>query len=81
MVSESLRQLRGLTEDELIERHDTLAKITIVSSAHYLAELARRDLDRQTTAMLGYTRRMHILTVVILCCTIVNTVAVLASLR
>jgi hypothetical protein len=54
-MSETLAELRSLSDDDLIRRHDELAKRTAVGTNHYLQELSRRDQDRQTRAMLQYT--------------------------
>lgn len=71
-MSESLRELRLLSDDELIKRHDEHAQHTQVGINHYLAELSRRDLDRQTQAMLRYTWWITIMTGVMLLLTLIN---------
>jgi len=47
-MAETLAELRKLSDEEVIERHDALAKNTQPGTAHYLAEIARRDQDRPT---------------------------------
>jgi hypothetical protein len=42
-LSHALRNLRGLSDNELIEEHDRLARTTIVGVDYYLNELSRRD--------------------------------------
>ena len=86
-MSESFSELRALTDEQLIEKHDQRAKTTTVGTQHYLDELNRRHQDRQTEAMLGYTRqmlgytdRMHGYTNWIKRMTIAITVATLTNL-
>jgi len=71
-MSETLHELRSLPDEELIKRHDSLASHTCVGTNHYLGELARRDQDRQTQAMLRYTCWITVMTCLMLACTMVN---------
>ncbi len=73
-MSESLRDLRSIEREELIRRHDDLAQHTTVGVSYYLEEIARRDHDDQTKAMMAYTRQMRSLTIVVTIATIVNVV-------
>lgn len=73
-MSEPLQELRALSDEELVRRHDQRAKHTVVGVNHYLAELARRDQDRQTSAMLQYTQQIKRLTVVVTAATVLNAV-------
>lgn len=79
-MSEPLRELRSLSDDELIRRHDQHAASTQIGINHYLAELSRRDLDRQTQAMLRYTWWITIMTGVMLLCTIINIFPAIKSI-
>ena len=65
MMAESVPDLRGLTDEELIGRHDELARNTVVGTQHYLDELNRREQKRQTEAMIGLTRSINVMTVVV----------------
>jgi len=76
-MSETLADLRATSDDELVRKHDELAKHTVVGTNHYLQELARRDQNRQTKAMLRYTRWVVIMTGVITIATVVNVVVLL----
>jgi len=76
-MSETLRDLRALSDDDLVKRYDELAKNTVVGTNHYLQELTRRDQNRQTQAMLRYTRWVAIMTGVITIATVVNVVVLL----
>jgi hypothetical protein len=75
-MSEPLKELYALPDDELVKRHDEHAQHTQVGTNHYLRELERRDRDRQTRAMLRCTRWITVMTVVMTICTIINLVAV-----
>jgi hypothetical protein len=52
-MAETLAELRGLPDEELIQRHDKQAGTAEPNVNYYLTELARRDLDRQTSTMGG----------------------------
>jgi hypothetical protein len=43
----TLATLRALSDDELVELYDRLAPTTVVGTAFFLDELARRDRGRQ----------------------------------
>jgi len=73
-MSESLKDLRALPYDELIERHDDQAQSTQVDVNHYLSEIARRDQEKKTNRMLSFTRWITIMTVAIMIFTLVNVV-------
>lgn len=79
-MAETIAELRELTDDEIIRRHDHRARHTEVGTNHYLAELARRDQQRASDIMLAYTRQIKILTIVVTVATIVSTVLVAWSL-
>lgn len=78
-MAETLKQLRALSDDEVIALHDAHAPNVGVSTGHYLQELARRDLDRQTEAMVRYTRQITVMTRVVTGATIVNVVLAAAA--
>ncbi len=68
----TLKELRGLSDDDLVAQHDEIAGSTVVGLNYYLAEIARRDQDRQTQAMLSYTKWVTIMTAIITVATIAN---------
>lgn len=72
MMAESVHDLRGLTDEELIRRHDELARNTLVGTQHYLDELNRREQVRQTEAMVNLTKSINRMTVVITVATILG---------
>ena len=61
-MSELLEDLRSLSYEELIKKHDALAENTQPGVKHYLTEIARRDQDRQTEAMIALTKGIKKLT-------------------
>ena len=61
-MAPSLTELRSLSDEEIIRRHDDAARGTQTSVNYYLTELARRDQDTQTKAMLSYTKEIRSLT-------------------
>ena len=79
-MSETVAKLREISDDELVRLHDAHAKNTVVGTAHYLAELGRRDQQRATDAMLRYTRQMTRMTVVITIATIINLILIAVTL-
>ncbi len=77
-MSESLVELRGLSDDEIIRKHDRHAERTRVGTQHYLDELSRRDHNRQTIQIKWMTAAITFMTVVILVATVVNVVFFIA---
>jgi len=76
LMSETLAELRGLPDDEIIKRHDRIATSTTVSVCYYLEELARRDQDSHTRVMLRYTKWIMLMTVIMTISTVVNVIIV-----
>ena len=73
-------ELRAMSDEELVARLDDLARGTQVGTQFYLDELRRRETDRQTAAMLGFTNTIRRLTWVIAVLTVVLTVLTAVSL-
>ena len=71
-MAHSLYELRNLTDDEVVRRHDDQAKTTVVGTQYYLDELTRRYQERQTKAILRLTKWSVGMTVVITVAIIVN---------
>jgi len=67
-----IRELRAMSDEEIIAAHDKKAVNTEASVSYYLEELARRDQSGKTQAMLTYTRSIKGMTVVITAATIAN---------
>ena len=73
----SLKQLRGIDIEELISEHDKLAEHLVPSVNYYLEEISRRDQDKQTKAMLSYTKYIFWFTAIVTIATIVNIIVAL----
>ena len=81
-MSENFETLRSLSDTELIKKHDRLAASTGVGIKYYLQELARRDQDKQTRAMLSYTKWITIMTLAISVLTIINVlIAIILTVK
>jgi hypothetical protein len=78
-MSETLKELRALSLDELIARHDRSAQSTSGGVLFYLQEIARRDSARQADEMLRMTRAITRLTYVIAILTAVMAVVVIVG--
>lgn len=75
-MAESLKELRSLSNDELIKNHDELAKQTVVGTRHYLNELYRRDTDRATRTIVRLTWSIAGMTVIVTLATIAMLLSV-----
>jgi hypothetical protein len=73
-VAPTYEQLRAMSDEELIEFHDSATSNMGVNVSFALDELTRRTTERQTAAMLGYTKSIRTLTLVIVLFTAVNVV-------
>jgi hypothetical protein len=73
-------RLRGLTDEQLIEAHDRLAEGTIAGTGAYIAELERRERDRQAAQMMRLTRSMARLTWVMAALTLISAAAAVVAL-
>lgn len=65
-------KLTQLDESELIRQYNAEAKHTVVGTAFYLDELARRKSERQTDKMLSISRSVKHMTIAILILTFIN---------
>lgn len=71
-MAEMIAELRALSDEELIKKHDQHAPSVQVATKHYLEELHRRDQGRVSEAILKLTRRITVMTAVITLATIIN---------
>lgn len=76
-MSELLKELRALPDEEIIRRHDNLAGNTAPGVNHYLREIARRDQAKQTKTTLVLTKWITIMTAAIMLFTVANVVVAL----
>ena len=72
-MSELFDNLKKLSDEELVRRHDEIAVSTMTGVTHYLDELRAREGARINTSVMKMTK-------VILVCTVVITIATLAQL-
>ncbi len=72
MMAKSLAELRALTDDELIERHDRQAQKTHVGLNYWEDELNRRYQERHSGAMHRYTQWVTLMTAIVTVATLVN---------
>ena len=73
-------QLAAMSDEDLIARYNGQAENTVVGTAFYREELARRQMSRESARMLSLTKTMARLTWVILALTAVNAGLVLVQL-
>lgn len=76
-MSQSIEQLRKLTDDEVIALHDTVAAHTQVGVQFYLDEINRREQNKLTDLMVKYTKQMLWLTIFVAALTVINVIAVI----
>lgn len=76
----SLKNLREMSDEKLVDLHDQAAENTVTGVNYYLNELSRRAQNNQTETMLLYTKRMLWLTIFIAILTVVNVIAVIVPL-
>jgi len=69
-------ELKAMSDETLIERYDLLGEHAHVGTGFYLDELMRREQQRLSEQMLGFTRQMRSMTIVILVLTFINAVLV-----
>ena len=86
-LAHSLKTLREMSEEKLINLHDQAAESKVTDVSYYLDELARRSQNKQTETiikqtetMLLYTKKMLWMTVFIAILTVVNVIAVLVPI-
>ena len=75
-MAHPLRELRSLTDDELIARHDHAAESTTTGVSYYLNELARRETDRATRSMLLCTYAITLMSFVMMVAALISAWAV-----
>ena len=74
---ESIRQL---PIEELIKEYDKIVDATSTSNVgldFYLSEIYRRDQEKTNMQILGYTQKLHRMTIVITIATLINLFVIL----
>jgi len=68
-MAEKLKELQNLSEIELEKRYDEVAKNTVVSLNFYLAEIVRRQQEKQT-------KMICILTLIMCIAAVISTIGI-----
>ena len=71
-MAASLAELRAMSDDEIVRQYDKQASNTGVGLNYWTEELNRRSQQRQTDSMLGLTKWITLVTVIITIATLVN---------
>ncbi len=71
-MAPKLKDLRNMSNERLMELYDTFAYSWGEGAEYYLAELHRRDQDKETKTMLRYTFWVTIMTGIIAVATFIN---------
>ena len=79
-MAHSYRELLALSDEDLIDAHDSLAPSTITGVNYFLDELRRRTADRQTDQMVRLTEAITTLTRVVVLLTALSVVFSAANL-
>lgn len=75
-MSMHYKELREISDDQLIQIYDEQAKNTCVGISYYADELNRRQSERSNRVMVKCTIAITIMTAVMLLATIVNVIVV-----
>ena len=78
-MAKALRELRGMSQEELVSEHDSISEHTVIGLNYYLAELSRRDAEAANNTMLKLTKQMRDFTAVILALTVLNVLMFVGS--
>ena len=82
MYVPTIAELRALSDETLIERHDALVKApggVVGGVSYYLEELARRGADRTNQRMTKLTEDIHRMTIAITVMTFLALIATIVS--
>lgn len=77
MTCPTLKQLKDMSDDDLIEFYDAKAQNTEVGISFYLDELRNRETARLNKKIVVMTRWITVLTIIITLATIVNVIVFL----
>ncbi len=68
-----IEELRGMTDEELIRRHNEIeGDVDVIPKGMYLNELNRRDVMRQGERMEKLTKSINVLTLVVTFATLIG---------
>lgn len=71
-MAHSIEELKKLSDDELIRKHDEEAKNTVVGTRYYVDEIRYREQARLTSVMLRLTVAIFVLTGIVTVATLYN---------
>lgn len=77
MGAPKIEELRSLTDEELVKRHDDISTHTAVGTAYYLDELNRRTQEKHAKSIKNLTIWIAIMTGVMTICTILNAIFII----
>ncbi len=80
-MSETIKELRSLEDEEIVRRHDLKTEHTVVGVAYYLEELARRDAERQLRIIRRLTWAIAAMTLVMTVATVLSAMFVFQASR
>lgn len=75
----TLKELRALPMDELIQRHDYAAGNVVASLDYFRNEITRRDLERSARRMEHLTWAIAVFTIIVAIATVVSTYYVMTA--
>lgn len=73
-MSLTLKELRALSDDELVEKYDNTANHTSVGLNYYAEELNRRSNEKTNDVMIKCTKWITAMTFIMMIATIVNVI-------
>jgi len=71
-MAHSIEELKKLSDDELIRKHDEEAKNTVVGTQYYVDEIRYREQAKLTSVMLRLTVAIFVLTGIVTVATLYN---------
>jgi hypothetical protein len=76
-MAESIAELKKLTDEEIIRKHDEIARHTAVGTSHYLQELRDRENSKLAGSVERLTHKIFLLTVLMAVATFVQLIIAL----
>lgn len=77
MMAPTLKRLKAMNDDELIEAYDKSTNNTVVGTSFLLDEIRFREAARLNRQVVSMTRWITVLTIVITIATIINVIVFL----
>jgi hypothetical protein len=81
-MSPTIAELRAMTDEQLVETYDSIAKHTGVGTQFYLDELVRRQSERTNFKLIALTDQIRMLTLAVAGASVIAlAIAVVALIR